>query len=279
MSQLPDHRPVSTGIGLREVHFNQVLEQKPPVPWLEAMTDNFLFPTRERESLLTIREHYPMTLHGVGMSLGSSDPLNREYLSRVKQLRDELQPSWLSEHLCWTSVAGTYLHELMPLPYTEEAIAHIAQRIMEVQDYLGEQILVENVSSYIRFNHSQVSEAEFFAAVLEKADCFALLDVNNVYVNACNHDYDPVRFLEKIPADRVKEIHLGGHTETEQGFLLDTHGSKISEPVWALYEHCLQLTGAVPTLVEWDTDIPSWQVLENEAEKATALMTQAGGTP
>ncbi|MGI9278022.1 MAG: MNIO family bufferin maturase [Endozoicomonas sp.] len=276
MSQLPDQRPISAGIGLREVHFNQVLEHKPHAPWLEAMTDNFLFPTHERESLLAIREHYPMTLHGVGMSLGSSDPLNREYLSWVKQLRDDLEPAWLSDHLCWTSIAGTYLHELMPLPYTEEAIGHIAERIMRVQDFLGEQILVENVSSYIRFNHSQFSEAEFFAAVLEKADCYALLDVNNVYVNACNHDYDPLKFLATIPSERVKEIHLGGHTATDQGFLLDTHGSAIAEPVWALYEQCLQLTGEIPTLIEWDTDIPAWQTLDQQAKKAAALMIDSG---
>ncbi|WP_152558699.1 MNIO family bufferin maturase [Endozoicomonas numazuensis] len=267
---------MSVGIGLREVHFSQVLEQQPHMPWLEAMTDNFLFPTRERETLLTIREHYPMTLHGVGMSLGSSDPLNREYLSRVKQLRDDLEPAWLSDHLCWTSIAGTYLHELMPLPYTEEAIGHIAERIMKVQDFLGEQILVENVSSYIRFHHSQLSEAEFFAAVLEKADCYALLDVNNIYVNACNHDYDPLNFLATVPPERVKEIHLGGHTETDQGFLLDTHGSAIAEPVWKLYEQCLQLTGEIPTLIEWDTDIPSWQSLDEQAKRAENLIADLG---
>ena len=267
-------RPVSAGIGLRDPHFSQIIEETPSIPWLEALTDNYLYPIENRRQLLEIREHYPMTLHGVGMSLGSVDPLNMDYLNHLRLLIRDLKPAWVSEHLCWTSMAGQYLHELMPLPYTEEAIFHLAGRIKQVQDFLEMPLVLENVSSYIRFDNSTMSEAQFFASVLQESDCLALLDINNVYVSATNHGFDAMTYLNEIPVERVQEIHLGGHSVQSEGFLLDTHGAAIAEPVWTLYEKYIAGAGNIPTLIEWDNDIPALDRLLSEAERAAQILEQ-----
>ncbi len=267
-------RPISAGVGLRDPHFSQIIEETPSIPWLEALTDNYLYPTESRRQLLEIREHYPMTLHGVGMSLGSADPLNMDYLNHLRLLIKDLKPAWVSEHLCWTSMAGQYLHELMPLPYTEEVIFHLAGRIKQVQDFLEMPLVLENVSSYIRFDNSTMSEAQFFASVLQESDCLALLDINNVYVSATNHGFDAMTYLNEIPVERVQEIHLGGHSVQNEGFLLDTHGAAIAEPVWTLYKEYIAGAGNIPTLIEWDNDIPALDRLLSEAERAAQILEQ-----
>ncbi len=264
--------PAQAGIGLRSTHHREVLHDKPAVAWLEIHSENFFDAGGpNRRYLDAVREHYPLSLHGVGMSLGSTDPLDMEHLARLKALIARCEPGLVSEHLSWSSVAGRHMNDLLPLPYTEEALSHICQRIEQTQDYLGRQILIENLSSYVRFNHSTLPEWEFLAAVAKRTDCGILLDVNNIYVSAVNHDFDPYLYIQAMPSTAIQEIHLAGHHDTGD-CLIDTHGTPVSDKVWQLYRYALRCHGSKPTLIEWDTDIPTLPVLLQEAAKAKAIM-------
>ena len=260
------------GLGLRSNHYQEIFETQPDVPWFELLSDNYMaaggLPIQRAEQ---IRQNYPITLHGVGMSLGSADPLNYDYLKRLKNLADRLQPAFVSDHIAWVSVAGQYTHDLLPLPYTQDMLQHLNDRIQQVQEYLGRTILIENPSSYLTFTSSDMSEADFIKQLCVSSGCELLLDVNNVYVSAQNHGFDAAEYLAALPADKVKEIHLAGYEEMS-GYLFDTHGYQVREPVWQLYKMALEYFGSVPTLIEWDTDVPEFSTLLGEAKKAEQLM-------
>jgi hypothetical protein len=268
--------PARAGIGLRAPHYRALLERHPAVGWLEVHSENYFGAGGAPLYYLErARELYPLSLHGVGASLGSADPLNRDHLRRLKQLIGRIEPGLVSEHLCWSSIDGRHLNDLLPLPYTEEAIAHVAARIADVQDFLGRRILVENLSSYVQFSHSAMPEWEFVAAVVERADCGLLLDVNNIYVSARNHRFDPLVYLRAMPAARVQEIHLAGHTvkRYDDGeILIDTHNARVCDEVWALYRAAIAALGPRPTLIEWDSELPALPVLVDEADIAQAIM-------
>ncbi len=273
-----DPIPTSAGIGLRAPHYQAVLETRPHIGWLEVHSENYFGaggpPLYYLEQL---RGHYPLSLHGVGLSLGSTDALNQQHLEKLKVLIARFEPGLVSEHLSWGSVEGRYLNDLLPLPFTEEALSHVVERIEQTQDELGRQILIENVSSYLRFRHSTLPEWEFLVEVAKRADCGLLLDVNNIYVNARNHGFDPEEYLHAIPADRVREIHLAGFAINRypQGeVLIDHHGAPVANAVWTLYRQALERLGPVPTLIEWDTEIPPLAVLTEEAHKAKRLLEE-----
>ncbi len=260
------------GIGLRSPHYTIIEQTKPAVPWFEVLIDNYLNKGGSaRQHLHKIRQQYPITFHGVSMSIGSADPINRDYLLALKLARDEFEPVHISDHLCWSSINGQYSHDLLPLPYVEKTIQHVVDRIQQVQDFLQQQILIENVSSYLQYSISAMHEWEFLVEIVERADCYILLDINNIYVSAYNHSIDPVRYLEAIPAERIREMHLAGY-EDQGTHLLDTHSQAVHPPVWQLYEQALQGFGPVPTLIEWDNDIPDFAVLQREANTANRIM-------
>jgi uncharacterized protein (UPF0276 family) len=260
------------GIGLRAPHYRELLATLPPIGWFEVHSENYFGAGGQPLHYLErIRAHYPCSLHGVGLSLGSVDSLDAEHLTRLKGLVQRFEPALVSDHLCWGSVHGRYLNDLLPLPYTEEALAHICTRVTQAQEFLGRQILVENVSSYLQYAHSTIPEWEFVAAVAQRAGCGILLDVNNIYVSACNHAFDPHVYLRAVPPELVQEIHLAGFDNNGE-CLIDTHGKPVVEDVWALYADAIALTGPVATLVEWDTDIPALEVLLAEAWKARAIL-------
>jgi uncharacterized protein len=252
------------GLGLRVDHYETILNERPAVDWFEALTENYLVPGGKPLYQLTrIREHYPMVMHGVSMSIGSAQPLDRTYLAEVKALAQRIEPAWISDHLCWTGVAGKNLHDLMPLPYTDEALKHVAQRVRTVQDILGRRILLENVSSYVTFRDSRMSEWDFLRAVAEEADCLILLDVNNIYVSSINHEFDPREYLAAIPVERVQQIHLAGH-QNHGDYLIDTHDHPVPDPVWALYADAVRRFGYVSTMIERDANIPPLAELQDE---------------
>jgi len=281
----PPPRPLvpflGVGVGLRPKHYPHVLEHGPRgalgVDWFEALSENYMVPGGRPPRLLDdVRRHFPVVLHGVSMNIGSTDPLDGDYLDRLAALIDRVRPTWVSDHLCWTGVGGRQLHDLLPLPFTEESIRHVASRILHVQDRLGRRIAVENVSSYMRFARDEMPEWEFLAAVAGRADCGILLDVNNVYVSARNHGFPPERYIDGIPPDRVFQFHLAGHSE--QGpLLIDTHDHPVKEEVWALYAHAVRRFGAVSTLIEWDDHIPPFEELEAHAARARAIIEEATG--
>lgn len=259
------------GLGLRTQHFEDVLQQQPEVDWFEIISENFMVAGgKPKYYLQQIRERYPMVMHGVSLSIGSSDPLNMDYLKRLKVLINEVQPAWFSDHLCWTGQQGINSHDLLPLPYTEEAINHVAERIVRVQDFIGRQMLIENVSSYLTYQQSAVSEWEFLNAVVEKADCKILLDINNIYVSARNHGFDAEDYLNAMPSERVQQFHLAGHTDYGD-YVIDTHDHPICDPVWQLYEKALEKFGPVSTMIERDENIPSLGELMQELEQAKAI--------
>ena len=262
------------GLGLRSAHYAEILDGSPSIAWFEALSDNYLGGGQPLHQLSRIRERYPITLHGVGLSLGSTDPLNMHYLAQLKALVERIEPACVSDHLVWVCHGGRYFHDLAPLPYTEEALVHAAERIQRVQDVLGRQLLIENLSPYVRFAGCDHLEWEFLTELAHRADCFLLLDVNNVYVNAFNHGFDPLTYLNALPSERVKEIHLAGYEE-QDSFLFDTYGRAVQDRVWVLYRQALLRFPRVPALIEWDTDIPSLAVLMAEAAKAKALRAEA----
>lgn len=264
------------GLGLRAKHYQDILAQEIPASrngpqWFEVLTDNYMndggLPLHY---LSQVAERYPLSFHGVGLSLGSTDPLNDDYLTKLSTLVKRFGPRHVSDHVCWSSAAGVHGHDLFPMPYTEHAAKHIAERITQVQERLGQQILIENVSSYLQFNESYLSEVEFLCEVLERADCLLLCDINNIYVSAVNHGFSAQDYLSRLPGKRIKEFHLAGF-EDQGTHLLDTHGARVHEEVWTLYRTALELFGQVPTLIEWDTNIPEYSVLLEELEKAQVL--------
>ena len=259
------------GIGLRPPHYPRVLDGV-LADWFEVITENFTIPGGRPLAILErVRAERPVVLHGVSLSLGGTDPLDARHLADIAALADRIQPAWVSEHLCWGSHRGVHAHDLLPLPYTEEALDHVVARVRQVQERLGRRILVENVSSYVTFAHSAMSEAEFVAAVAERADCGILLDVNNVHVSARNHGFDARAYLDAIPVDRVGQMHLAGHTDCGT-HLLDSHDAPVCDPVWALYRDAVRRFGAVSTLIERDDHIPPIEEVLAEADRARALM-------
>jgi len=268
--------PLFAGIGLRSQHYRDVLETHPTVGWFEVHSENYFgkggAPLHYLEK---IREDYPISLHGVGMSLGSVDALEGQHLAQLKRLIDRIEPGLVSEHLSWGSFGGDFLNDLAPLPYTEEALLHLVDRIAQVQDFLGRQILVENPSSYLEFQHSTYQEQDFLNELSRRTGCGILLDINNVYVSCHNHGWDALDYLHGIAAERVGEIHLAGHTINRvagRDILIDTHNQKVCSEVWALYQTALRVVGTKLTLIEWDTDIPDLSVLIDEAQQANSYL-------
>jgi uncharacterized protein (UPF0276 family) len=260
------------GLGLRSQHIDEVLLTQPVVPWFELLTENHLAPGGLIPvQLEAIRSNYPITLHCVGMSLGGTDPVDVEYLHGIKTLIERYQPSLVSDHLCFSQHGQHNYHDLLPLPYNEETLNHFRKRITQIQDILETRILVENVSSYLTYRASTASEAEFISELLSRTDCNLLLDINNIYVNAVNHGFSAREYLNRIPMQRVREIHLAGY-EDRGSYLLDAHSNRVSPPVWALYEEVISKYPNIPTLIEWDNDIPSFATLREEAGAASALM-------
>lgn len=270
--------PAAAGIGLRFQHHLAVLETRPAVAWLEVHTENYMGGGPSIRTLEAIRHDYPVSLHGVGLSLGSVDGLDAAHLERIRDVVRRIQPGLVSEHLSWSVVAGTYLADLLPLPMTEEALAVVCRHVEQTQDCLQRRILVENPSSYLRYSHSTIPEWDFLAAVAQRTGCGILCDVNNIYVSAHNHGWDASTYLAALPKEAVGEIHLAGHTlkqiENGQTLRIDDHGSRVAPAVWALYAQALARFGRVPTLVEWDTNLPSLDVLLGEAAHAAALLAE-----
>lgn len=267
----PRYPSLGYGLGLRVDHYDAILSGDPPIDWLEILSENYMIPGgRPLDFLARFRERYPLVMHGVSLSIGSSDPLDRDYLARLKRLATFVEPAWISDHLCWTGVDGTNLHDLMPLPFTEEALDHVVARVREVQDFLGRRILLENVSSYAAFHASQLSESQFVAEVARRADCLILLDINNIHVSSRNHGFDARAYLADIPADRVQQFHLAGH-EQQGSLLIDTHDAPIIDPVWQLYADALHRFGPVSTMIERDDQIPPLADLLAELDRARAI--------
>jgi uncharacterized protein len=264
------------GLGLRPKHYEALLgERLGAVDWLEALTENYLgLGGRPLHYLERLREHYPIVLHGVSLSIGGSDELNVNYLREVRELAKRIEARWISDHLCWTGLDGINLHDLLPLPFTEEALTHVAGRIAQTQDILGRRILIENVSSYLTFPESELTEHEFLAELATRADCLLLLDVNNVYVSSSNHGFDPLEYLAALPIGRVQQIHLAGHTR--QGtYLIDTHDAPVIEPVWKLYHAAINRFGTVATMIERDDNIPPLDELLGELGRARTIASEA----
>ena len=256
------------GIGLRIPHYEHILHHKPPADWFEIISENYMVDGGRALAVLDqILERYRVVQHGVSMYFGSAEPLNREHLRRLKTLVKRTKTPWLSDHLCWGSVDGTYSHDLLPMPYTFEAAEVTARKVREARDYLEVPIAVENVSSYAEFHASEMTEWEFLNEVVEKADCGILLDVNNIYVSSQNHDFDPFEYVNAVPAERVAQIHIAGHTRYEK-YILDTHDHPVIDPVWKLYERAIERCGSTATLLEWDDRIPSFDEVYTEARKA-----------
>ncbi|MDD5542208.1 MAG: DUF692 domain-containing protein [Acidobacteriia bacterium] len=260
------------GVGLRIPHYNYIFEKKPPVDWFEIISENFMVGGgRPLQALDQILESYRVVQHGVSMYFGSAEKLNRDHLRRLKELVRRTQTPWLTDHLCWGSVDGRYTHDLLPLPYTLEAVRRTAQKIQEARDFLEVPIAVENVSSYAEFQDSRMTEWEFLTEVVERADCGILLDVNNIYVSSQNHNFDPMTYLDRIPAERVAQIHIAGHTKYHK-VILDTHDHPVIDPVWKLYERAIQRVGNTATLLEWDDHIPPFEEVHREALKANRFL-------
>lgn len=256
------------GLGLRAEHYLDILADLPPIQWFEILTENYLVPGGKPLYYLDqIKEHYPLAMHGVSLSLGSADPFDYHYLKQVKALAQRTNAKWISDHLCWTGVHQLNMHDLLPLPYTAEAIDHLANRISQVQDFLGRQILIENVSSYLTYTHSVLTEWEFLSAIAEKADCLILLDINNIYVSAFNHHFNPEDYLNAIPVSRVQQFHLAGHSNNHD-HIIDTHDAPIIDPVWSLYAKALKRFGKVSTMIERDDKIPPLSDLLTELNQA-----------
>jgi len=274
--RVPGLIPVSAGVGLRSLHHRDALNNQNKVAWLEVHSENYFGKGGEPlRSLEAIRNNYPISLHGVGMSVGSIDPINYHHLQKLKDLIARIEPGLVSDHLSWNSFGGRYLNNLLPLPYTSETLNHLVSRVDEIQTFLGRQILLENPSSYLEYDYSTYSESTFINELAHRSGCTILLDINNIFVSCTNHQWNPIEYLQNIGITSVGEIHLAGHTENtvaERSILIDTHNRPVSNEVWQLYRLALQRFGQVPTLIEWDTDLPSWEVLVGEADKANAFM-------
>ena len=259
------------GLGLRTDHYETILASQPRVDWFEILSENYMVGGGKPLAFLDrFAERYPLVMHGVSLSIGSTDKLDRAYLIELKALAERVHPLWISDHLCWTGVVSRNLHDLMPLPYTEEALRHVVARVREVQDFLGRRIVIENVSSYVSYTHSTLTEWDFIAELAKAADCLVLLDVNNIYVSAQNHGFEPLDFLDALPKDRIQQIHLAGHTHNGD-LLIDTHDQPVPDPVWQLYVEAIRRFGAVATMIERDDNIPPLEDLLVELDQARSL--------
>jgi uncharacterized protein (UPF0276 family) len=271
--------PACAGVGFKPVHFRDILGASQPLGFFEIHAENYMGAGGPPHAQLTaLRERYALSVHGVGLSIGSMQPLDQDHLARLKTLCDRYAPESFSEHLAWSSHGDAYLNDLLPLPYTQETLARVVEHVDEVQTALGRQLLLENPSTYIRFLESTIAEVDFLAEVSKRTGCGLLLDINNVFVSARNHDTQPLPYLDSFPLDRVKEIHLGGHDEETDDagapLLIDTHASPIAEAVWTLYAHVIARTGTVATLIEWDNDVPDWPTLRAEAAAAQKILSR-----
>jgi uncharacterized protein (UPF0276 family) len=265
------------GIGLRTKHFAQFMAERPPVDWVEAVTENFMAPGGRPISVLEkVRAEVPVVLHGVSLAIGSVDPIPERYLAELTRIVERVEPALVSDHLCWGTHRGQYVHDLLPLPYTEESLAHVAARVEQVQERLGRQLLLENPSAYVSFKDSTLSEWEFLAELTRRSGCGILLDVNNVYVSAQNLGFDPLEYLRGIPVDRVGYFHLAGHSDKGK-YLLDSHDHAVPAPVWALYREALRRFGRVPSLVEWDDAIPPLAEVVAESRRAAEVEAEELG--
>jgi len=259
---------LGVGVGLRTTHYRQILTETPPVDWFEILSENYMYTEgRPLDILDRVASRYPIVMHGVSLSIGSTDPLDWEYLAQLKALRDRVHAVWVSDHLCWTGVAGRNVHDLLPLPYTEETLRHVAERVRQVQDFLEAPLVLENPSTYVEFVESTMTEWEFITALGEQADCGLLLDVNNVYVSAYNHGFDPVTYMAGFPMHRVVQFHVAGHTH-HGTHLIDSHIGPVSDPVWQLLASAYSHTAGASVLLEWDAEIPPWPVVHAEALRA-----------
>jgi hypothetical protein len=266
------HPNLGLGLGLRAQHYPDILNHWPKVDWFEVISENYMDSQgKPRHVLEQIAERYPIVMHGVSLSIGSTDPLNMDYLARLKALADDVQPKWVSDHICWTGVATRNTHDLLPIPFTEETLRHVTERVRMVQDFMERRLVLENPSSYVEFQGSTMSEWEFVSRLAADTDCGLLLDVNNVYVSSFNHDHDPAAFIQSIPHHRIVQFHLAGHSNYVT-HLIDTHDNHVIDPVWELYSLAHQLTGGVSTLLEWDANIPPFEVLHAEVLKAKQFM-------
>jgi len=268
---LPERPWLGFGLGLRPAHYETILNEAPAVDWFEIISENYLVPGgRPLHYLDRIRERYPMVMHGVSLSIGTQDPLDREYLRQLRALAERVEPAWISDHLCWTGAHGLNAHDLLPLPYTEEALKHVAARVGEVQDFLGRRILLENVSSYVSYPESEMSEWEFLRELAVRADCLILLDVNNIFVSSVNHEFDPHEYLNGIPVERVWQFHLAGH-RNHGDYIIDTHDEPVIDPVWELYAAAVRRFGRVSTMIERDDNIPPLAELLAELDRARRI--------
>ena len=266
------------GVGLRTTHFPYILRNQPKVDWFEVISENFMDSGgRPRYVLEQVAERYPVVMHGVSLSIGSTDPLNFEYLGRLKRREQAIGPRWISDHLCWTGVLGLNAHDLLPIPLNEETLTHVVARIRTVQDFLERPLVLENPSTYLTFSQSTMSEWEFLTRMATEADCGLLLDVNNVYVSSVNHDFDPREYVENVPHERIVQCHLAGHTNCRT-HLIDTHDDHVIDPVWELYRLAHRLTGGISTLLEWDARIPEFPVVHAEVLKARQYMNDLPNT-
>lgn len=264
------------GVGLRAQHYSEIIDQWPGVDWFEAISENYMDTGgRPLHVLKKIREHYPIVLHGTSLSIGGTDELNPQYLKRLKALIEIIEPAMVSDHLCWTGIQQEHLHDLLPLPFTEESLEHVVGRVQKVQDFIGRPMLLENVSSYVTYKHSVIPEWEFIAEVARRSGCGILLDINNIYVNSINHKFNALDYLKSIPGEFVGQFHLAGHTDMGE-YLFDTHSAPVIEEVWSLYREALKLYGQKSTLIEWDENIPPFERLLQEAEKAREVYIKKG---
>lgn len=259
------------GLGLRPPHFREIIEIKPSVGWFEIITENFLFSHgNARDVLAQVRQNYPIVAHGVSLNIGSTDPIDNDFLQQLKSFNDQYEFEWISDHLCWTGVNNINSHDLLPVPYTEESLKHCANRIETIQNFLAQEIVLENPSSYLEFSSNEYSEKDFLVELTKRSGCKVLLDVNNVYVSSFNHGYDAIEFISAIPTDRIAQIHLAGH-ENNGDIIIDTHDSFVIDNVWQLYREALRVHGPKPTMIEWDANIPEFSVLMSEFEKLESI--------
>jgi len=276
---LPDSPYRAAGIGLRAKHYEDMLEEKPDIGWIEVHPENYFSGGTHRRYLAKARELYPLSLHAVGLSLGSDQPVDEEHMRQFKELIDIFEPFQVSDHVSWSASGNAHLNDLLPLPYTKETLQRLCDNIERVQNYFGRKILVENPSTYVSFTTDEMSEYEFMNRIAEKAGCDVLLDINNIYVQSVNHGFDPNHYLDNIKPEFVREMHLAGHTEREfedGTILVDTHNRPVRDEVWALYEHGVKRFGAVPTLIEWDGDIPALSELVAQSDKAQSFIDKHG---
>ena len=263
--------PLGYGLGLRPVYYDEILATRPPVDWFEIISENYMVAGgRPLAMLERFRADYPIVMHGVSMSLASTDPLDFDYLGELKALAERVEPAWISDHVAWTGVHGINLHDLLPIPYTEESLAHIVDRISRVQDFLKRRLVVENASTYVTFGQSEMEECTFVAEMAERADCLLLLDVNNVFVSGFNHGFDASRFINSVPVDRVVQFHMAGHTDNET-HRIDTHDQPVCEEVWTLYEQARRRFGGVSAMIERDDNFPPFSELLDELERMRAI--------